>query len=132
MKTPRGTFFVIELLDNFYGGQKPVMKTVKVKEPRELTEKERNTPKYLRGWKFVYSRWWNDDVKYQAYQPTAEVEREVPTGEYTSFWVAELAKAKKFRELSKAETKLEQLKKEYNLTKLKPVIKKYEGERNVR
>lgn len=132
MKTPRGTHYVIQLMDSFYGGQKPVMRTVRTRVPRELTDKEKKTPNYLRSWKFIYSRWWTDDVQYKKYQPTKEVEQDVPTGKYQPFWVEDINKAKKFRDRAKAESILESLVKEYSLTKIKPVIKIYEGDRNVR
>ena len=140
MKTVRGSYFYICVGDNFYAGTRPIMTTVLVDKPRELTAKEKEIPKYRR---IISSRWghyrepvrngkhdkWRYGLIESVKEPTKQVEVIVPSNQYIDEWTTEFEKAKKFRNEQKALAKAEELAKNNCMDKIKPKVVFYKGDR---
>jgi len=144
MKTKRGSFYYICVGNNYYAGTRPIMTTIKVKEPRDWTDKEKAKPRYrrvnrqgyghyqvpnARGKNGIY-RWGDRETVIKT--PMKDVIKEVPSSEYVEDWTQDFAKAKKFRIESKALAKAEELAKSNSMDKIRPRVLLHEGDRNVR
>lgn len=138
MKTKPGTYYYIKIGDGFYAGTRPVMveATKKVVDQERLKELRKHFPKYQMSKTSISTTWKRaHNVKYHnrgfisSGLPTSSETIMVPSAEFVDELTLDFNKAKKFRIKSKALAKADELAKANSMSKMKPQVLLYEGDR---
>lgn len=140
MKTKRGTYYYIELGSAYYAGTRPVMVEVKRTsvDAEKLAKKRETLPRYQLDRTGQYgqllmrgdgSRRYKSSKGTWTGTPYKSEYVEVPSNQYVDDWSQDFAKAKKFRIHSKALAKADELAKALGVSKVKPKVVLFEGDR---